>query len=149
MGKRFCSWEAGTYMSEHKRSGKSEQRFTVRRSPCRRCGEMNVIRLLKLVVLANKTQMAATSVGRTRAGVSKCGARLETLFAGPHAATYVEILKGCIKSLMIEIGDVKKDEARKGDARTSTTQTSMNSAGKPNKSKNFSTQYRLSGQALP
>jgi len=33
--------------------------------------------------------------------------------------------------MMIEIDDVKKNEARKGDARTSTTQTSMNSAGKP------------------
>jgi len=50
---------------------------------------------------------------------------------------------------MIEIGDVKKDGARKGDARTSTTQTLMNSAGKPNESKNYNTQYRLSGQALP
>ena len=51
--------------------------------------------------------------------------------------------------IMIEIGDVKKDGARKGDARTSTTQTLMNSAGKPNESKNYNTQYRLSGQALP
>jgi len=50
---------------------------------------------------------------------------------------------------MIEIGDVKKDEARKGDARTSTTQTSMNSYGEPNESKNYNTHYRLSGQALP
>ena len=44
---------------------------------------------------------------------------------------------------------LKKDEARNGDARTSTTQTSMNSTGKPNESKNHNTQYRLSGQALP
>jgi len=96
-----------------------------------------------------------------RAGVSKCGARLVTLFAGPHSVTCVEILRGCIKSLMMEIGDVKKDEARKGNVRTFATQTSMNSAGKPNESKNDmnsagkpneskndNTQYRLSGQAL-
>ena len=44
---------------------------------------------------------------------------------------------------------LKKDEARKGDARTSATQISMNSAGKPNESKNYNTQCRLSGQALP
>jgi len=50
---------------------------------------------------------------------------------------------------MIDIGGAEKDEARKGDARISTTQTSMNSAGKPNESKNYNTQYRLSGQALP
>jgi len=40
---------------------------------------------------------------------------------------------------MIEIGDVKKDGARKGDVRTSTTQTTMNSAGKLNDSKNYNT----------
>jgi len=34
--------------------------------------------------------------------------------------------------MMIEISDVKKIRGPKGDARTSTTQTSMNSAGKPN-----------------
>jgi len=50
---------------------------------------------------------------------------------------------------VIEIGDVKKDETRKGDARTSTTQTSMNSAEKANESENYNTQYRLTGQALP
>jgi len=50
---------------------------------------------------------------------------------------------------MIEIGDVKKDEARKGDAKTSTTQTTINSVGKLNDSKDYNTQYRLSGQALP
>jgi len=33
--------------------------------------------------------------------------------------------------MIIEIGDVKKNKARKVDARTSKTQTSMNSAGKP------------------
>jgi len=44
---------------------------------------------------------------------------------------------------------LKKDEARKSDARTSTTQTTMYSAGKLNESKNYNTQYRLSGQALP
>ena len=34
--------------------------------------------------------------------------------------------------MMIESVMLKKDDARKRDARTSTTQTSMNSAGKPN-----------------
>jgi len=44
---------------------------------------------------------------------------------------------------------LKKDEARKGDAKTSTTQTSMHSTGIPNKSKNYKSQHRLSGQAPP
>ena len=61
-------------------------------------------------------------------------------------STADEVVKA---SLTIEIGDVKKDEARKGDAKTSTTQTTMDSAGKLNDSKNYNTQYRLSGQALP
>jgi len=42
---------------------------------------------------------------------------------------------------------LKRCEARKGDAKTSTTQTSMDSARKPNKWKNYKTQHRLSGQA--
>jgi len=36
---------------------------------------------------------------------------------------------------------LKKDEARKVDAKTSPAQTSMDSAVKPNKSKNYNTQY--------
>ena len=51
--------------------------------------------------------------------------------------TCVEIFRGCIKSLMIEIGDVKKDEARKGGAMTSPVETSMDSAVKANKPKNY------------
>jgi len=42
-----------------------------------------------------------------RAGVNKRGARLETLFAGPHSVTCVEILRvndDRNRSLMIEIG---------------------------------------------
>jgi len=61
----------------------------------------------------------------------------------------VEIFEGMHHLMMMEIGDVKIDEARRGDARTSITQTSMNSAEKPNESKNYNTRYRLSGQALP
>jgi len=44
---------------------------------------------------------------------------------------------------------LKKEEARKGDAKTSITQTSVDSGRKPNKSTNYNTQYLLSGQVPP
>jgi len=39
--------------------------------------------------------------------------------------------------MIIEIGDVKKDEARKGGAMTSPVETSMDSAVKADKPKNY------------
>jgi len=59
----------------------------------------------------------------------------------------VEIFEGMHQVLMAEIGDDEKEmEARKSDPKTTTTQTSMDGAVKPNKSKNYNTQYFRLGQ---
>jgi len=72
-----------------------------------------------------------------RVGVSKCGARFETLLRDP-TQWCVEIFEW-VHGVIIEIGNLHKGGARKGDAKTSPAEISMDSAVKLNNSKNYNT----------